>query len=61
MVKISHRITPDPTKTKRYSEIFGVYKKLGPAIKPLIHDLHRLRGGEREARRECEERSDELK
>ncbi|GMH47326.1 hypothetical protein TrVE_jg10056 [Triparma verrucosa] len=45
MVKISHRITPDPTKTKRYSEIFGVYKKLGPAIKPLIHDLHRLRGG----------------
>ncbi|GMH68609.1 hypothetical protein TrLO_g11908 [Triparma laevis f. longispina] len=45
MVKISHRITPDASKTKKYTEIFDTYKKLGPAVRPLVHDLHRLRGG----------------
>jgi sugar (pentulose or hexulose) kinase len=39
MVRIRDRFEPDPERHKTYTRLFGVYKKIYPALKPLYAEL----------------------
>ena len=40
MVRIDHRIEPDPVNRAAYDKAFAAYKALWPAIAPVSHRLH---------------------
>jgi xylulokinase len=37
MTSVVRRLDPDPAAHARYDELFGVYKGLYPALRPLVH------------------------
>jgi sugar (pentulose or hexulose) kinase len=43
MTRAVRRLQPDPATRRRYDATFGAYRRLHPAIAPIIRELHGAR------------------